>query len=585
MKHSEKLAQLRNFLIQEHLDGFIIQKGDEFLNEYVAPYAERLAWLTGFTGSAGIAIILRDKAAVFSDGRYILQMQQQLDSDLWENYHITQHPPLQWLLQQKFSSLKIGYDPKLFSQKNLATFNHETITLFPLQQNPIDQLWQDQPDLPAKPIHPHELIYAGMNHLEKITKLQKTLKEQQEAAYIFCDPASICWLLNIRGSDVPYTPIPLIYAILYQDHVSLYAEPKQYTPDLKQYFRESIKLCHHQDLANDLKKFRHTTIGLDLDQTPVWFIQLLEQNSVILHHRTNPVLLQKACKNKTEQKGARQAHLRDGIAMCRFLYWLEENGIGRSEIEVADRLNQFRQETGQDLYQEESFPAISATGANGAIIHYQATPHHHAILQANQVYLIDSGGQYKDGTTDITRTIWLGHNPPPNSLKQAFTNVLQGHITLASAIFPYKTTGSQLDTLARYALWQNGLNYDHGTGHGVGSFLSVHEGPCRISPYPFPVTLEEGMIISNEPGYYLQGQYGIRLENLLLICASEFPNFLTFEPLTLVPFDTKLIHTETLTIKEKKWLNHYHQKIIDTILLFLNQEEQKWLMKICTPIS
>lgn len=585
MNASEKLLRLRALLVKERLDGFILQRGDEFLNEYVAPYAERLAWLTGFTGSAGMAVILSDRAAVFSDGRYTLQLQQQVDPDLWECHHITKTPPLQWILSQQPSTLKLGYDPKLFSKQDLKAFHHETVTLFPIHDNPIDQLWQEQPGLPARPIVPHDLIFAGVPHEKKIDDLQRQLKEHQENAYIFCDPASICWLLNIRGSDIPYTPIPLVFAILHQDHVTLYAEPEQYNESLRQHLGKTVTLQPRQALAHDLKKLHGHTIGIDPDQTPIWFIQILEQETVTLHYRTNPILILKACKNPTEQQGARQAHLQDGIAMCRFLCWLEDHGIGLDEIEVARHLNQFRQEAGKDSYQEESFPAISATGANAAIIHYQATVQNHATLQENQPYLIDSGGQYQGGTTDITRTVWLGKTHAPDRVRETATRVLKGHIALSATLFPKGTTGSQLDVLARYALWQKGLNYDHGTGHGVGSFLSVHEGPCRISPRPFPVPLMEGMILSNEPGYYLQGQYGIRLENLLLVQPADVAGFLRFEPLTLVPFDHKIILNSLLTSDEKTWLNHYHALIVQKISPFLNKKEQKWLIKMCVPIS
>ena len=321
---------------------------------------------------------------------------------------------------------------------------------------------------------------------------------------------------------------------------------------------------------------------MDKNQTPIGFIQLLEKQEISIHYRTNPILLPKSCKNQVEQKGAINAHIRDGIAMCRFLFWLEKNGIDKSETVVAEKLNQFRIETGGKFYKEESFPAISATGSNGAIIHYQATKTNHSIIRENQLYLIDSGGQYKNGTTDITRTIWMGKNFAPPLIREQATMVLKGHIALSSAIFPIGTTGSQLDVLARYALWQNGLNYDHGTGHGVGSYLSVHEGPCRISSQPFPISLKEGMILSNEPGYYLAGHHGIRLENLLLVCKAPYDNFLKFNPLTLVPFDWKIINSTLLTPQEKNWLNNYHKQITDLIYPHLNKNEQTWLMKMCT---
>lgn len=583
MQHTEKLSSLRFILKKNHLDGFIINRGDEFLNEYVAPYAERLAWLTGFTGSAGMAIVLTDNAAVFSDGRYILQMQQQLDQELWEYHHISHKSPLAWILDHNhLQKLKLGYDPRLMSQKNLESLQNNKIRLVPITDNPIDTLWLDQPGYPNQPIEPHPLEFSGLSHHNKIEKLQKELLFNNEDAFIFCDPASICWLLNIRGSDVPYSPIPLVYAILYRDHVCLYADQEQYSETLSDFLGHTVKLCSRNDIYSDLRKITSFVIGLDKNQTPIGFIQLLEKQKISIHYRTNPILLPKSCKNQVEQKGAINAHIRDGIAMCRFLFWLEKHGIDKSETVVAEKLNQFRIETGGKFYKEESFPAISATGSNGAIIHYQATKTNHSIIRENQLYLIDSGGQYKDGTTDITRTIWMGKNFAPSSIREQATMVLKGHIALSSAIFPIGTTGSQLDVLARYALWQNGLNYDHGTGHGVGSYLSVHEGPCRISSQPFPISLKEGMILSNEPGYYLAGHHGIRLENLLLVCKAPYDNFLKFKPLTLVPFDWKIINSTLLTPQEKNWLNNYHKQITDLIYPHLNKNEQTWLMKMCT---
>ncbi|MBI0018353.1 aminopeptidase P family protein [Commensalibacter sp. W8133] len=583
MQHTEKLSSLRSILKKDHLDGFIINRGDEFLNEYVAPYAERLAWLTGFTGSAGMAIVLPDNAAVFSDGRYILQMQQQLDQELWEYHHISHKSPLAWILDHNhLQKLKLGYDPRLMSQKNLESLQNNKIILVPITDNPIDTIWLDQPGYPNQPIEPHPLEFSGLSHHNKIEKLQKELLFNNEDAFIFCDPASICWLLNIRGSDVPYSPIPLVFAILYRDHVCLYADQEQYSETLSDFLGHTVKLCSRNDIYSDLRKITSFVIGLDRNQTPIGFIQLLEKQEISIHYRTNPILLPKSCKNQVEQKGAINAHIRDGIAMCRFLFWLEKHGIDKSETVVAEKLNQFRIETGGKFYKEESFPAISAIGSNGAIVHYQATKTNHSIIRKNQLYLIDSGGQYKDGTTDITRTIWMGKNFAPSSIREQATMVLKGHIALSSAIFPIGTTGSQLDVLARYALWQNGLNYDHGTGHGVGSYLSVHEGPCRISSQPFPISLKEGMILSNEPGYYLAGHHGIRLENLLLVCKAPYDKFLKFKPLTLVPFDWKIINSTLLTPQEKNWLNNYHKQITDLIYPHLNKNEQTWLMKMCT---
>lgn len=582
---SSRLKALRSSLSNLNLDGFIIQRGDEFLNEYVAPYAERLAWLTGFTGSAGMAVILSDCAAVFSDGRYILQMEQQLNQEEWSSFHISHNPPAKWIHDQK-PNAKVGYDPQLMSERDIKPFIDQSIQLVPVERNPIDNLWTDQPDLPLHPIFPHPIQYSGQSNSEKIALLTQKMKAMDQYAFIFCDPASICWLLNIRGSDIPYTPIPLVFAILHANgQVFLYANEKQILPETRGYLGSHVNFHHRENLLEDLKHFRNQRIALDPVQTPLWFLQILEKVNAHIIRQTNPCLLLKSCKNETEQTGAKKAHLRDGIAMCRFLAWLEKNGIGLSEIEVAQRLNQFRQETGGDFYREESFPAISSVGSNAAIIHYQPSSQNNAILQENQIYLIDSGGQYLDGTTDITRTIWLGKTKAPQEVTDAATCVLKGHIAIDSAIFPEGTNGSRLDSFARRALWTKGLDFDHGTGHGVGSFLSVHEGPCRISSRAGDVPLQKGMILSNEPGYYCPNHFGIRLENLLLVKQAKYPKFLSFETLTLVPFDQKIIDPLALNDEEKKWLNCYHERIYKEISPYLNAFEVEWLKQACSSIT
>lgn len=582
---SSRLKALRSSLSNLNLDGFIIQRGDEFLNEYVAPYAERLAWLTGFTGSAGMAVILSDCAAVFSDGRYILQMEQQLNQEEWSSFHISHNPPAKWIHDQK-PNAKIGYDPQLMSERDIKPFIDQSIQLVPVERNPIDNLWTDQPDLPLHPIFPHPIQYSGQSNSEKIALLTQKMKAMDQHAFIFCDPASICWLLNIRGSDIPYTPIPLVFAILHANgQVFLYANEKQILPETRGYLGSHVNFHHRENLLEDLKHFRNQNVALDPVQTPLWFLQILEKVNAHIIRQANPCLLLKSCKNETEQTGAKKAHLRDGIAMCRFLAWLEKNGIGLSEIEVAQRLNQFRQETGGDFYREESFPAISSVGSNAAIIHYQPSSQNNAILQENQIYLIDSGGQYLDGTTDITRTIWLGKTKAPQEITDAATCVLKGHIAIDSAIFPEGTNGSRLDSFARRALWTKGLDFDHGTGHGVGSFLSVHEGPCRISSRAGDVPLQKGMILSNEPGYYCPNHFGIRLENLLLVKQAQYPKFLSFKTLTLVPFDQKIIDPSALNDEEKKWLNCYHERIYKEISPYLNAFEVEWLKQACSSIT
>ncbi|WP_338329692.1 aminopeptidase P family protein [Commensalibacter sp. Nvir] len=579
----DKIEKIRHFLVQQELDGFVIKRGDEYLNEYVAPYAERLAWLTGFTGSAGLAILLQSKGAVFSDGRYILPMSKQLDPQIWQCFHNTKHPPKIWLLKQFERTVKLGYDPKLMSVKDINALSDKKINLIPLKINPIDQFWLDKPKPPSHPILSHSEAFTGQTSEEKLKLIRENLKSHHDDAYILCDPTSVSWLLNIRGSDVPYTPIPLVYAIINQKNVFLYAEKQQYTKKIRQFLNQNVIFRQHQQLEQDITSFKKgSKVGYDLSQTSVWFKQLLEEQKIVSHPRPNPCLLLKAKKNNVEQEGARTSHRRDALALCRFFYWLEKQGQGCTENDLAQKLIVFRKEISQSYYKEESFPAIVAVGKNAAIIHYQPSKKTASTLTHNNIFLIDSGGQYCDGTTDVTRTLWYGPSPPPPPLVKASTLVLKGHIALAKAIFPKGTIGSQLDSIARYSLWQNGLNYDHGTGHGVGSFLSVHEGPCGIST-SCNVPLEEGMILSNEPGYYLPGQFGIRHESLLLVVKSAYENYLMFEPLTLVPFDKKIIDKNLLTEEENRWLTTYHQRIYETLSPMLSSAEQLWLKKCCSP--
>ncbi|GEB36356.1 Xaa-Pro aminopeptidase [Gluconacetobacter liquefaciens] len=584
---SARLPALRRVLEEMDVDGFLLLRGDEHLGEYVAPYAERLAWLSGFTGSAGMAVVLRDgPAAVFSDGRYITQMDQQVDGTAWARLHMRDTPPAEWLAAQGGRGLRIGYDPRLVGEAGLQPFLTRGLDMVPLAANPVDRIWTDQPAAPGTPCLSHPLSFAGEDSADKRARMAAVLRAEGQDAAIVGDPTSVAWLLNIRGSDVPYTPACLAFAILHADaQVDLFIDPARVPPDTAHWLGPQVRIVPPSGLDAALTALAGQTVRVDPVGTAVWFIQTLEATGATIARATDPCALPRACKNPVEQEGARRAHLIDGIALCRFLHWVDTQGVGQNELEAATRLNAFRALCPD--YREESFPAISGAGPNGAVIHYRVTPDTARTIGTDEVYLIDSGGQYPFGTTDVTRTLWTGKERGPDSVRGPFTRVLKGHIALARARFPVGTTGHALDALARYALWQDGLDYDHGTGHGIGSYLSVHEGPCSISPVHRPVAVATGMILSDEPGYYRPGAFGIRLENLLLVhptLAEAGRNFLAFETLTLAPFDRRLIDPSLLTREETAWLDTYHARVFDLVAPQLASDARAWLEAACAPI-
>lgn len=588
---ANRLKALRALLQQHELDGLIIPHGDEFLGEYTPACAERLAWLTNFTGSAGLAVVLADSAAVFSDGRYTTQLEHEVDPTCWAREHSYQNPPPTWLQAHAKHNARIGYDPRIMSRAELRPFQaaaHQRFTLVPTPTNLIDQLWQDRPAFPAGPAVIHPLVYAGETSHSKRTRLAKSLTHLGQGAAVLSDSASIAWLLNIRGADVDCTPVVLAFALLHADAtLDLFLHASKLPEPVRAWLGPDIRVHEPTELETVLASLHGKTVGVDPATNAVWFAETLSRHNATVQESPDPCLLPKALKNTTEQEGARKAHLKDGIALCRFLHWLDTQGRGTTELKAAEKLNRFRAE-GQD-YRGESFPAISGAGSNGAIIHYRVTPQTDRPLNANEVYLIDSGGQYPEGTTDVTRTLWTGPDAPPAQLKENFTRVLKGNLRLGRARFPQGTTGSALDTLARYDLWQAGLDYDHGTGHGVGSFLSVHEGPCRISKIPNPVVLDTGMIISNEPGYYEPGAYGIRLETLVMVqplqaAKGTRPSHM-FETLTLAPFDRRLIDEKSLGTEDTTILDAYHARVLHLIGPHLPPEAQNWLKTACAPLN
>ena len=584
------LAAVRQELLRQGLDGFIVPRADEHLGEYVPAAAERLAWLTGFTGSAGLAVVLASQAAVFTDGRYVLQLAEQTDPALWQRLHLTEQPPSAWLAAHAPNGARIGYDAWLISQEGLGRYSDAGLTMVAVEHNPIDAVWPARPGAPLAPAVPHPLAYAGRTSEEKRGEVAELLRAAKQDAAVLTDPASIAWLLNIRGGDVPFTPFALGFAVVHADGATeLFMSPQKLPAATRAWLGNAVSVADRTALGPALAKLAGKTVRVDAAGSPVWFSQQLERAGAVVTSASDPCLLPKACKNPTEQQGARDAHLRDAVAVCRFLHWLSvaAPGAQQSEISAAEALLGFRREV--EGFRGESFPAISGTGEHGAIIHYRVTEQSNRRLGRDEIYLIDSGAQYADGTTDITRTVWTGPGNPPEQLRDRVTRVMQGHIAIATAVFPKGVGGAHLDAFARRTLWQAGLDYDHGTGHGVGSYLSVHEGPVSLSRLARPVAIDVGMILSNEPGFYLPGEYGIRLENLLLVQPADLPAatkpFLAFETLTLAPFDRRLLQPALLTRQERDWLDGYHARVAQMVGPALGETERAWLVEACAPLD
>ena len=590
---TSQLAELRSEIVRQGLDGFVVPRADEHLGEYVPACAERLAWLTGFTGSAGFAAVLAAKAAVFTDGRYVLQLAAQTDAALWERRHIVEEPPAGWLAAAAAPGSRIGYDPLLIGEDGLRKFTDAGIVMVAVAANPLDAVWRDRPPAPRAPAYPHPLSRSGRGAAEKMTEIAAVLRAAGQDATVITDPTSIAWLLNIRGGDLDYVPVALGFAILRADaSCELFMDAAKLGPETRAWLGGSVTVSEpgfalDGPLARALAGFGGCRVRVDPAQTPVWFAQRLRAAGAEVVAGEEPCLLRKACKNPVEQQGAREAQSRDAAALCRFLAWLDAEGRGSTELSAAARLLGFRKAV--EGFRGESFPAISGAGEHGAIIHYRVTPETDRTLRPNELYLVDSGGQYPDGTTDVTRTVWTGPDLPPGPVRDRFTRVLQGHIAIASLVFPRGVAGPHLDAMARRALWQVGLDFDHGTGHGVGSFLSVHEGPASISRAARPLALEAGMIVSDEPGFYAPGEYGIRLENLLLVQAAELPGavkpFLRFETLTLAPFDRRLIAPAMLTPDECRWIDDYHARVAREVAPMLGGASRSWLLAACAPLS
>jgi Xaa-Pro aminopeptidase len=584
------LAALRNELARRDLHGFIVPRADEHLGEYVPAAAERLAWLTGFTGSAGLAVVLADKAAVFTDGRYVLQLASQTDAAVWERLHITEQPPESWLAANAPAGARIGFDPWLISEEGLARYTKAGIAMTPVESNPIDAVWRDRPPAPRAHAVPHPLSLAGRSAADKRQDIAAVLREAKQDTAVLSDPASVAWLFNIRGGDVPFTPFALGFALAHADGgAELFMDPAKLPEATRTFLGNAVSIAARDALPAVLARLEGKTVRVDPAGSPVWFAHRLKEAGATVVPGPDPCLLPKAKKNPVEQQGTREAHARDAVAMCRFLHWVSEIGPANRETELsaANRLLACR--AAIEGFRGESFPAISGAGEHGAIIHYRVTDDSNRPIRPNEVYLIDSGAQYIDGTTDITRTVWTGPGEVPAEIKANVTRVLKGHIAIATLVFPEGVGGVHIDSFARRALWQVGIDYDHGTGHGVGSYLSVHEGPVSISRLARPVPIGAGMILSDEPGYYLPGQYGIRMENLLLVQPAEIQAaarpFLRFETLTLAPFDRNLIDPALLDPWERDWLNAYHARVSREVGPHVEPHVRAWLAAACARIG
>jgi Xaa-Pro aminopeptidase len=577
-----RLARLRAELTRRRVDGFIVPRADEHQNEYVPKSAERLAWLTGFTGSAGVAVVLPEKAAIFVDGRYTLQAPEQVDEKSFAVIDIGETTPARWLADHARSGARIGYDPWVHTPTQIERYakalDGKNVTLTPLDGNPIDAVWSDRPEPPRGAITLYPPRRAGLSVKQKLARVRRAFGGAD--ALLVSDPHALCWAFNLRGGDVAYTPIALGFALLPKEgKPRLYFDAAKLTEKTRAGVERFADLAPAERLADDLAEAgrRGEQMMFDSATVPARLVDLFREAGGRPRLGEDPIALLKAVKNETELAGARAAHLRDGVALTRFLAWFARTAPkGKlTEITAAQALESFRLETGE--LRDLSFPTISAFGPHAAIPHYRVTEASDLAI-GRGVYLVDSGAQYLDGTTDVTRTIGIGR--PSKQLREHFTRVLKGHIGVASAVFPAGVSGAQLDGFARRSLWEAGLDFDHGTGHGVGAYLSVHEGPQRISKLG-TTPLRPGMILSDEPGYYRAGEYGIRLENLIVVERREIADaereMLGFETLTLAPFDLALVDPSLLSPEEARWLNAYHAHVRKRLSPHLDAPTRKWL--------
>ncbi|QZD96430.1 aminopeptidase P family protein [Qipengyuania gelatinilytica] len=596
--HEARLDALRTELDKRGLDGFVIPISDEHMSEYVGSYAQRLHWLTGFGGSAGSAAVLKDKAAMFTDGRYTVQVREQVDSKLYDYEDVPATSPAKWLAENAHKGAKIGYDAWLhgveWAEDAQKFFAKKGIELVPVDGNPIDAVWADRPQPSRAAAVPHDDKFTGRSSADKRAEIADWLKQEGYDATVITALDSVAWVLNMRGEDVDNTPVALSYVLAHADGTAeLFIAPEKVTPELTKHLGNAVRIRDRADFQPALADLSGKTVAVDPKHAVAGIFHALEEGGATVVRDADPAVLPKAIKNPAEQQGHRDAQARDGAAVVKYLRWIEENAPSGEvdELTAAAKLREFRG-LSPDM-KDTSFDTISAAAGHAALPHYKVDEDSNIPIPPSSIYLCDSGGQYLDGTTDITRTVWVGPGEPTAEMVDRNTRVLKGHIELDLARFPDKTSGGALDALARMHLWQAGVDYGHGTGHGVGSYLSVHEGPQRISKPggAFPGTetpLQEGMILSNEPGYYKPGEYGIRIENLVLVVDAQIEGsegkYLTFETLTHVPLDRKLVDKNLLTEREIAWWNEYHAKTRAILAPQLEGEDLVWLERECAPL-
>lgn len=587
MTIADRLACVRRQMTARGLDSLIVPRADEYLGEYIPERNERMRWISGFTGSAGVVIVLADRAAIFVDGRYTVQVRKQVSAENFEILHLVETPHLAWLADQLEQGARVGYDPRMhpynWQQEAEKAFNEAGLDFIGLDQNLIDACWDKRP---AATAHAAVLLpesLTGRSSLDKRRSIASTIAEKGADAALVFAADSLAWLLNIRGQDVPCLPVVLGFGLLHDDgRLQFFTDPAKIPQGFDQHVGEGVEILAEPAAEEVFGTLSGKTVLADPATANAWCQLGLKAAGAELISEDDPVITPKACKNPAEIDGMRKAHLRDGLAMVRFLAWLDrEVGAGQlySEGELSDRLFAFR--SAGEYFQEPSFDTISAAAGNAAMCHYNHLNFDETSgLEMNSVYLVDSGGQYLDGTTDVTRTIAIGD--PGEEIRRRFTLVLKGHIALDRAVFPEGTTGTQLDILARQFLWNEGLDYDHGTGHGVGCFLSVHEGPQRIAKQFNGAALQAGMVVSNEPGFYKDNEYGIRCENLVVVKEAEAnhedgPPMFRFEALTATPFDNRLIDTDLLSSEEITWINDYHAWVRQVHQDQLSEQDRAWL--------
>lgn len=590
MKQADRLTALRAEMKTHGVNGFLVPRADEYQGEYVPARGERLAWITGFTGSAGIAAILETAAVAVTDSRYDIQIRAEVDATLFDRCITDQKGFVEWIADHAGTEHIIGYDPRLHTPAQITAIEHglksKGVNLKPLATNLLDAVWTNQPEAPLDVVEIFPDAIAGRGAQDKRESIGATVAASGAVAAVITQPDSIAWLLNIRGTDVPHTPFALSNAIIHANgDVDWFIDARKITPQVRQHLGNQVQVKDPETLESSLQAFKGQKVQFDPDRSAIWFRQVLEAAGAVVVPHENPCILPKACKTPEEQEAIRNAHLRDGVNVTKFLVWMDREGVTGtlSELDVVDKLEEFRRL--DQGFRDSSFDTISGWAAHGAIVHYRATPQRNARIVPPGILLLDSGAQYMEGTTDITRTIAVGK--PTGEMKKAFTLVLRGHIGIADTTFPEGTRGVDLDVLARRPLWKAGMNYGHGTGHGVGCYLSVHEEGGELHGRAMRA-FKPGMVVSNEPGYYKEGSFGIRIENLVLVRESgmiEGKSALSFETLTLVPIDRRLIEPALMNDEELAWLNDYHARVARELAPHLAADEIAWLKEATKPLK